>query len=214
MQAFIDRFGASATKATQAKDREKKLARLRLEMGANPPPGYVPKGTSKHARENALGAATASSPGSFDTSNAPGVASEAGAGAGGAPGRRGRVSLKLPPPPPVGQFPLALVGATVGYAPRQEAPAVDGAVDGGGSAAGASAAPLALLTRVDLAVERGMRLVVRGPNGSGKSTLLKALAGTLPLFSGKRVEDPDGQLALGVFTQDLAQDLDQSAVGK
>lgn len=61
----------------------------------------------------------------------------------------------------------------------------------------------------DVRIERGMRLVVRGPNGAGKSTFLSALSGKLKLAAGKRVEG-DG-LALGVFTQDLAQDLDQEA---
>ena len=36
LQAFIDKFGAKASKATQAKDREKKLEKLKKEMG--PPP--------------------------------------------------------------------------------------------------------------------------------------------------------------------------------
>ena len=47
------------------------------------------------------------------------------------------------------------------------------------------------------------------PHRTGKSTLLSALAGKLTPLSGERLEG-DG-LALGVFTQDLAQDLDQTA---
>ena len=43
----------------------------------------------------------------------------------------------------------------------------------------------------------------------GKSTLLAALRGKLPLLSGKRIENDN--LRLGVFTQDLAQELDVSA---
>ena len=43
----------------------------------------------------------------------------------------------------------------------------------------------------------------------GKSTLLTALSGKLAPSNGKRIEG-DG-LKLGVFTQDLAQDLDQEA---
>ena len=50
---------------------------------------------------------------------------------------------------------------------------------------------------------------MRGPNGAGKSTLLSALSGKLAPMHGRRVEG-DG-LALGIFTQDLAQDLDQRA---
>lgn len=52
-------------------------------------------------------------------------------------------------------------------------------------------------------------LILRGPNGAGKSTLLAALRGKLPLLSGSRIEND--KLRLGVFTQDLAQELDISA---
>lgn len=46
-------------------------------------------------------------------------------------------------------------------------------------------------------------------NMQGKSTLLAALRGKLPLLSGKRIEND--KLRLGVFTQDLAQELDVTA---
>ena len=46
-----------------------------------------------------------------------------------------------------------------------------------------------------------MRLLVRGPNGAGKSTLAKALAGRLPLLAGRRVEEAEGRLRVGYFTQ-------------
>jgi ATP-binding cassette subfamily F protein 3 len=46
-------------------------------------------------------------------------------------------------------------------------------------------------------------------NVQGKSTLLAALRGKLPLLCGKRIEN--GNLRLGVFTQDLAQELDVNA---
>jgi ATPase subunit of ABC transporter with duplicated ATPase domains len=62
---------------------------------------------------------------------------------------------------------------------------------------------------VDLEIARGMRLLVRGPNGAGKSTVLHALRGTLPLLKGSRRQSD--QLRLGVFTQDLAQELDAGA---
>jgi ATP-binding cassette, subfamily F, member 3 len=42
-----------------------------------------------------------------------------------------------------------------------------------------------------------------------KSTLLHSLRGTLPLVTGDRIENE--QLRLGVFTQDLAQELDGEA---
>lgn len=44
---------------------------------------------------------------------------------------------------------------------------------------------------------------------TGKSTLLAALRGKLPLLVGKRIENDN--LRLGVFTQDLAQELDVTA---
>jgi ATPase subunit of ABC transporter with duplicated ATPase domains len=66
-----------------------------------------------------------------------------------------------------------------------------------------------IIRKCSLTIERGMRIAVRGPNGAGKSTLLSALSGKLTPITGKRMEG-DG-LALGVFTQDLAQDLDQTA---
>lgn len=53
-----------------------------------------------------------------------------------------------------------------------------------------------------------MKLLLRGPNGAGKSTLLKALRGNMEhmLQEGTRTEND--RLKLGVFTQDLAQELD------
>ena len=62
-----------------------------------------------------------------------------------------------------------------------------------------------ILQRISLQIERGMRLVVRGPNGAGKSTLVKALAGTLDIRQGERLVDD--RLQIGVFAQDLAQEL-------
>ena len=53
----------------------------------------------------------------------------------------------------------------------------------------------------------GLRIILRGPNGAGKSTLLKALSGSLPVQAGSRPTDE--RLRLGVFAQDLAQELPQ-----
>jgi ATP-binding cassette subfamily F protein 3 len=50
-----------------------------------------------------------------------------------------------------------------------------------------------------------MRVVVLGPNGAGKSTLLKSLAGTMDLLEGTRTLGE--RVKLGVFSQDLAQEL-------
>lgn len=63
-----------------------------------------------------------------------------------------------------------------------------------------------LLSDVDFEVLRGMKLLLRGPNGAGKSTLMASIRGTLPLMEGQRTENE--KLRLGVFTQDLAQELD------
>ena len=67
-----------------------------------------------------------------------------------------------------------------------------------------------LYRNADVAIERGSRMVVLGPNGCGKSTFLAALSGRLPLIEGtRRVAE---SLDIGLFTQDLAQDLDLNAV--
>jgi ATP-binding cassette subfamily F protein 3 len=62
-----------------------------------------------------------------------------------------------------------------------------------------------MLHTVDVKLEIGMRLVILGPNGAGKSTLMRAMAGRGGVLSGSR-EVGDG-VEIGVFTQDLAQDL-------
>ena len=66
-----------------------------------------------------------------------------------------------------------------------------------------------ILSAAELTVNRGDRLILRGPNGAGKSTLLKALAGSLAPRAGERRADE--RLRLGVFAQDLAQELPQDA---
>jgi ATP-binding cassette, subfamily F, member 3 len=98
--------------------------------------------------------------------------------------------LKLPDAPkPHGENLLVLKDATTGYNPEEEP----------------------LLKNISLTIPRGMKLLLRGPNGAGKSTLLKALRGNVPTMiqQGSRIENQ--QLKLGVFTQDLAQELDKDA---
>ena len=97
--------------------------------------------------------------------------------------------LNLPPPPkPHGENLMTLEGVSIGYDP--ESPP--------------------LLENISLAIPRGMKLLLRGPNGAGKSTLLKALRGSAGMIQeGSRKENP--RLRLGVFTQDLAQELDAEA---
>lgn len=98
--------------------------------------------------------------------------------------------LTLPPPPkPHGENLLVMKDAVIGYDPSEEP----------------------LLKNINLTIPRGMKLLLRGPNGAGKSTLLKALRGNVPemIQQGSRVEND--LLKLGVFTQDLAQELDKEA---
>lgn len=146
LQAFVDKFGASATKAASAQSRVKMLEKMKREGKLDPPPvAVVTKGRAPE--------------------------------------------LVLPPPPkPNGENLLVLKEATIGYDPSE-----------------------ALLTNIDLSITRGMKLLLRGPNGAGKSTLLKALRGNVKemLLEGTRTEND--RLLLGVFTQDLAQELDAEA---
>ncbi|KAJ9530875.1 hypothetical protein QJQ45_028849, partial [Haematococcus lacustris] len=102
------------------------------------------------------------------------------------PGSAVKVHLRLPRAPPCFTDVLLLNNATIGW----------GSPDNGTQP---------LLQGVDLVIKKGQRVLVLGPNGAGKSTLLKALSGQLPLWSGTRKEG-DG-VKLGVFSQDLAQDL-------
>jgi ATP-binding cassette subfamily F protein 3 len=95
--------------------------------------------------------------------------------------------FRLPDAPPGETQALALRGATFGW---------------GGEP---------VLSGVDFDLDRGMRVAVLGPNGAGKSTLLHALAGRLALSSGRRrIGD---RVRVGVFTQDLAQDLPGESSG-
>ncbi|MEU1735545.1 ABC-F family ATP-binding cassette domain-containing protein [Streptosporangium sp. NPDC020145] len=84
--------------------------------------------------------------------------------------------IRLPEPEPCGRVPLGAVGLSKSYGGRR------------------------VLDGVDLAVDRGARVVVLGLNGAGKTTLLRVLAGR---------EEPDGGrvvrgqgLRLGYFAQE------------
>jgi len=147
LQAFVDKFGASATKAASAQSRVKMLEKMKREGKLDPPPLAI-----------------------VSTGRKP--------------------ELVLPPPPkPNGENLLRIDNASIGH-------------DSDGEP---------LLTNINLQISRGMKLLLRGPNGAGKSTLLKALRGNLPhmLMEGSRTEND--RLRLGVFTQDLAQELDADA---
>ncbi|MEV6109526.1 ABC-F family ATP-binding cassette domain-containing protein [Streptomyces sp. NPDC051940] len=84
--------------------------------------------------------------------------------------------IALPDPAPCGRMPLAAVALRKSYG------------------------PLDVLSGVDLAVDRGSRLVVLGENGAGKTTLLRLLAGAEEP-SGGRVVHGHG-LRLGYFAQE------------
>jgi ATP-binding cassette, subfamily F, member 3 len=147
LQSFIDKFGASATKAASAQSRVKMLEKMKREGKLDPPPVAV-----------------------ISTTRKP--------------------ELVLPPPPkPLGENLLEIEDAFIAHDPTEDP----------------------LLKNIDLKITRGMKLLLRGPNGAGKSTLLKALRGNQPqlIIQGSRKENQ--RLRLGVFTQDLAQELDTSA---
>ncbi|WP_405865770.1 ABC-F family ATP-binding cassette domain-containing protein [Streptomyces sp. NBC_00005] len=84
--------------------------------------------------------------------------------------------IRLPEPAPCGRIPLGAVGLTKVYGDHR------------------------VLDGVDLAVERGSRLVVLGPNGAGKTTLLRILAGRVAPDSGRVA--PGHGLRIGYFAQE------------
>ncbi|MDX6247184.1 MAG: hypothetical protein QOF10_544 [Kribbellaceae bacterium] len=91
--------------------------------------------------------------------------------------RAARVArIRLPEPAPSGRTPLSAVGLTKAY---------------GG---------LQVLNGVDLAVDRGSRLVILGLNGAGKTTLLRILAGREQPDAGRVVHGHG--LRLGYFAQE------------
>ena len=84
--------------------------------------------------------------------------------------------LRLPKPAPCGKTPLTASGLSKSY----------------GS--------LEVFTDVDLAVDRGARVVVLGLNGAGKTTLLRILAGLEPADTG--IVAPGHGLKLGYYAQE------------
>ncbi|WP_030393104.1 ABC-F family ATP-binding cassette domain-containing protein [Kitasatospora purpeofusca] len=84
--------------------------------------------------------------------------------------------IRLPEPAPCGRMPLGAVSLAKAYGGRD------------------------VLTGLDLAVDRGSRLVVLGHNGAGKTTLLRLLAGRETPDAGRVVPGPG--LRLGYFAQE------------
>lgn len=98
--------------------------------------------------------------------------------AGTEPVRRGEkvARIRLPEPAPCGRIPLGAISLTKSYGSQR------------------------VLTGIDLAVDRGSRLVVLGLNGAGKTTLLRLLAGRERPDAGRVVAGPG--LRLGYFAQE------------
>jgi ATPase subunit of ABC transporter with duplicated ATPase domains len=84
--------------------------------------------------------------------------------------------IRFPEPAPCGRTPLTATGLSKSY----------------GS--------LEVFTDVDLAVDRGSRVVVLGLNGAGKTTLLRILSGLEPPDTG--TVDPGHGLRLGYYAQE------------
>ncbi|OKJ00904.1 ABC-F family ATP-binding cassette domain-containing protein [Kitasatospora sp. CB01950] len=84
--------------------------------------------------------------------------------------------IRLPEPAPCGRIPLGAISLAKTYRGHR------------------------VLDGVDLAVDRGSRLVVLGPNGAGKTTLLRLLAGRELPDGGRTVAGPG--LRLGYFAQE------------
>ena len=84
--------------------------------------------------------------------------------------------IRFPSPAPCGRTPLVIKGLTKNY----------------GS--------LEVFTGVDLAIDRGSRVVVLGLNGAGKTTLLRLIAGAEPMDSGHI--EPGHGLKIGYFAQE------------
>ncbi|MCX4579330.1 ATP-binding cassette domain-containing protein [Streptomyces sp. NBC_01571] len=91
--------------------------------------------------------------------------------------RRDKVArIRLPEPAPCGRMPLGTAALSKSYGEHR------------------------VLRGVDLAVDRGSRLVVLGPNGAGKTTLLRLLAGRETPDDGRVVHGHG--LRIGYFAQE------------
>jgi len=168
LQAFVDKWGASATKASAAQSRVKQIEKMRAEGLLDAPTDEAVSNLQNF-----------------------------------------KPSLRLPDPPPpqggafgggddVGDDGVLLSlrnGASVGYLG-----------EGDDDESSTATTTTTLVSDIELDIQQGMKILIRGPNGAGKTTLLDTLRGKLPLLGGDRVEDSN--LKLGVFTQDLAQELD------
>lgn len=93
-----------------------------------------------------------------------------------------RARIRIPAPIHTGRESMKIAQADLGYGAR------------------------AILSGVNLRLERGAHLGVVGVNGAGKSTLLKSIEGSLPLIKGTR--ELGYQVSLSYFSQHSADQLD------
>ncbi|GFR43392.1 hypothetical protein Agub_g4469 [Astrephomene gubernaculifera] len=184
LEAFVTRFGAKASKASQAQSKAKLLEKLKASQTQPPAPAA------------AAGAGDARKV-SLRLPRAPPCHQQAIKLVGAALG------WGQPPAAAAGTAAGPGSAATVSQQPQEGQQQQQG--QGQGEEGVEARRPL--LSGLDLVIQRGQRILVLGPNGAGKSTLLRALAGSLPLWAGSRVVGEG--VRLGVFSQDLAQDLPQ-----
>jgi ATPase subunit of ABC transporter with duplicated ATPase domains len=229
LQVFVDRFGAKTMGASMAQSRLKTIEKIAASLPDRVSPLPMPAATPS---------ASASTSTSTSTSSASVLQLPAPPRGGGEEllalrGASLSWPLQLLPPLPYlqPQTPgdrdeasvtrgdrgdsVAMGGVPSSSASVSASANIDRSSDRGALTITSTAATAAvanepfIIKDCNLVIQRGMRIAVRGPNGAGKSTLLSALSGALAPAAGSRIES-DG-LALGVFTQDLAQDLDQAA---
>ena len=98
------------------------------------------------------------------------------------PPQRKKIAFHFPEPPKGGRVALELQGATQSYG------------------------NVAVLSGIDLIVEKGERVALVGPNGAGKSTLMRLLSGVEAPRAGRRLEGHN--LHSAYFAQDQAKVLD------
>jgi ATP-binding cassette subfamily F protein 3 len=151
LQAFVDKYGASATKASAAQSRVKQIDKMR-EQGLLDPPStaiseivkFKPKLTLPDPPSPQGGAGGSDSSGSDHNGDDNGVL-------------------------------LALRNnAAVGYTPRtstsidDDGDEVDVATATANANANANANATPLITDINLEIQQGMKILIRGPNGAGE----------------------------------------------
>ena len=92
-----------------------------------------------------------------------------------------KVSISFPVPPHSGRVALTLEGIDKHYG------------------------PVKVISKLDLVLESGERLLVAGPNGAGKTTLLRIIAGGDKDYTG--IVKYGAGIAVGYFSQDAAESL-------